>query len=85
MPFFVLMGLQVDVSTFIDIEVLLIGMILTVVAIIGKITASIGVTGGKDRLIVGIGLVPRGEVGLIFANIGKAIEVLNDNLFSVII
>jgi Kef-type K+ transport system membrane component KefB len=44
---------------------------LTVVAIAGKQACSLGVIGkGIDRLSVGIGMVPRGEVGLIFADVG---------------
>ena len=36
-------------------------------------------------MIVGFGMIPRGEVGLIFANVGKALGVVSDELFSVII
>lgn len=83
--FFVLMGLQVDVSVFTNMEVLVSGLALTIVAIIGKMAASLIVKEGNNKLIIGIGLVPRGEVGLIFASIGKSIGVLDDSLFSVII
>ena len=83
--FFVLMGLQVDVSVFTNMEVLVSGLALTIVAIIGKMAASLILKKGNNKLIVGIGLVPRGEVGLIFASIGKSIGVLDDSLFSVII
>jgi len=83
--FFVLMGLQVDVSVFANMEVLVSGLALTIVAIISKMAASLILKGGNNKLIVGIGLVPRGEVGLIFASIGKSIGVLDDSLFSIII
>jgi Kef-type K+ transport system membrane component KefB len=83
--FFVLMGFQVDVTTFLTSQVLLSGLILTMAAILGKLAASLWLGPGEDKFIVGFGLNPRGEVGLIFASIGKAIGVLDSNFFSAII
>lgn len=83
--FFVLMGFQVDIMAFGNGSVLLAGLLLTVVAIIGKLAAGVFLSKDYDKILVGIGLVPRGEVGLIFASIGKAIGVLNDELFAVVI
>lgn len=83
--FFVLMGFQVDITAFAELSVLYAGLLLTVVAIAGKLLAGIFLNKKYDRLLVGIGLVPRGEVGLIFASIGKAVGVLNDELFAVVI
>ena len=83
--FFVLMGFQVDATTFFDPSVLLTGLVLTLVAVLGKLAASLWLGPGDDKLIVGLGLNPRGEVGLIFASIGKAIGVLDSNLFSTVI
>lgn len=82
--FFVIIGFQVDVSTFVDPEVLIMGLVLSVVAIIGKLGSSIFLK-NQDKMIVGVGLVPRGEVGLIFASIGSALGVLDAQMFSVII
>jgi Kef-type K+ transport system membrane component KefB len=83
--FFVLMGLQVDVTTFLTPQVLITGFVLTLAAILGKLAASLWLGPGEDKFIVGFGLNPRGEVGLIFASIGKAIGVLDSNWFSAII
>lgn len=58
---------------------------LIVVAIIGKLVAGLGAGQGAKRLAVGFGMLPRGEVGLIFASIGKALGVLSDALFSAIV
>ena len=64
---------------------------LTIAAIIGKQACSPGVLGNDvDRLTVGIGIIPRGEVGLIFANIGltPAIggqRIIDDATFSAIV
>jgi Kef-type K+ transport system membrane component KefB len=75
--FFVMMGFQVDLRSFLDPSVLLLAAGITVAAVIGKQVCSLGVVGrGIDRLSVGIGMVPRGEVGLIFAAIGQ--ELVSD-------
>jgi Kef-type K+ transport system membrane component KefB len=57
---------------------------LTAVAVAGKLVS--GLAAGKvDRWLVGWGMVPRGEVGLIFAFVGKELGVLNDQFFAVIV
>ena len=83
--FFVLIGLQVDVATLVNVNVLLTGLVLTAVAVAGKLAASLGVRGKADRLIVGIGMLPRVEVALIVASMGKSLGVLDDALYSVMI
>ncbi|MCT4623125.1 MAG: cation:proton antiporter [Schleiferiaceae bacterium] len=83
--FFVLMGFQVDITTFAEWHVLSVGLGLTVVAAAGKILAGVFVKKGYNKLVIGIGLLPRGEVGLIFASIGKGLGVLDADLFSMII
>lgn len=89
--FFVEMGIQVDISTFGNTEVLLLAGALTFAAIIGKQVCSLGVVEqGRNKLAVGLGMIPRGEVGLIFANIGKTLEsdghpVIDDGTYSAIV
>lgn len=74
--FFVLMGLRTDLRSFAEPGVLVLALALTGVAILGKQACALGVwSKGVDRLSVGIGMVPRGEVGLIFANIGAALTI----------
>ena len=73
--FFVVMGMRVDLSTFARTEVLGLAALLTVAAIVGKQLCSFGAGKNVDRLSVGIGMVPRGEVGLIFANIGLGLSL----------
>ncbi len=74
--FFVVMGMRTDLRSFAQPGVLGLAGALTVVAIVGKQACSLGVIGKSvDRLTVGIGMVPRGEVGLIFANIGLALSI----------
>jgi Kef-type K+ transport system membrane component KefB len=74
--FFVEMGMAVDLRTFADTDVLLFALVLTAAAIVGKQAAALGVVGkGLNRLAVGLGMIPRGEVGLIFAAIGARMMV----------
>ncbi len=73
--FFVLMGLRTDLAVFGDGGVLVLAVALTAVAILGKIAAGLGVRGSLDRLSIGLGMIPRGEVGLIFANIGLGLTL----------
>ena len=83
--FFVLMGLQVKLDTFASWESVLLALALIVVAAAGKIAAGLGVLGGLKRLAVGIGMMPRGEVGLVFAAIGKSLGVIDSVMFSAVV
>ena len=83
--FFVLMGIQVKLETFLQPEVMLLAGGLLVAAIIGKVIAGFGAFGGSNRWAIGVGMMPRGEVGLIFAAIGKSLGVLDDALFSAVV
>jgi Kef-type K+ transport system membrane component KefB len=74
--FFVLMGMRTDLRSIVEPGILGLAAALTVAAIIGKQACSLGVLDkGVDRVTVGIGMIPRGEVGLIFANIGLALSI----------
>lgn len=83
--FFVLMGLQVKLETFLQQDVMLLAAGLLVAAIVGKVLSGFGAFGVKNRMAIGIGMMPRGEVGLIFAAIGKSLGVLDDALFSAVV
>ena len=83
--FFVLIGLQVKLESFLSTEVWLFASGLTVAAIIGKLVCGIVAGRGLNRLAIGIGMMPRGEVGLIFASIGKGLGVIDSQLFSAIV
>lgn len=76
--FFVLMGLKVDLRAFARLDILGFAAALTAVAIIGKQVCSLAVIErGASRLAVGLGMIPRGEVGLIFAGIGATLMLPN--------
>jgi Kef-type K+ transport system membrane component KefB len=74
--FFMVMGLRTDLRAFAQPGVLGLAFALTVAAILGKQVCGLAVIErGVDRLSVGIGMIPRGEVGLIFANLGLSLKV----------
>jgi Kef-type K+ transport system membrane component KefB len=84
--FFVMMGIQVRLETFANLPVLGIAATLTAAAVLGKQICGLGVLErGLDRLTIGVGMIPRGEVGLIFANIGKKMQIVDDAVFSAIV
>jgi Kef-type K+ transport system membrane component KefB len=83
--FFVLMGIQVKMETFFDCQVLIMAGGLLVAAIVGKLACGLGVRQKANRMAIGLGMMPRGEVGLIFAAIGKSLGVINDALFSAVV
>jgi Kef-type K+ transport system membrane component KefB len=79
--FFVLMGMRVDLSTFMRPEILGLAAVLTLAAVIGKQACALGALGSRlDWLSIGIGMVPRGEVGLIFASIGLTLVVHGERI-----
>jgi len=74
--FFVLTGFHVKLAAFLDPRVALLALVLTVAAWIGKQACSLGVLErGANRLAIGLGMVPRGEVGLIFASVGATLTI----------
>jgi Kef-type K+ transport system membrane component KefB len=56
-----------------------------VVAILGKVASGFAAGRGLKRLAIGIGMMPRGEVGLIFAGIGRGLGVVSDSIFASIV
>jgi len=82
--FFVMTGMAVKLDVLFDLRVLGTALVITVIAFAGKIVAG-SVAGKVNKWVVGWGMVPRGEVGLIFAAIGKELGVVNDQVFSIIV
>lgn len=82
--FFVLTGMSVSLEALFDLPVLLTALGISVVAIIGKVAAGLA-AGGANKWVVGWGMVPRGEVGLIFATIGRQVGVLAERDFAIIV
>jgi len=89
--FFIRMGAEVNLSSLAKPSSLLLALFLTFAAVLGKQVCGLGVLQKKvDRLTVGLGMIPRGEVGLIFAAIGSklhinGVPVIGPDLFAAIV
>ncbi len=86
--FFVATGMQVDVRSLVDPKVLGPGLVLVALAFIGKVVgcslASVGL-GWKRSLAVGVGMVPRGEVGLIVAAAGLTSGLVSQPVYAMVV
>ena len=86
--FFAFIGLQVELGEFADLDTLLLLAGVTVLAAATKYAGAwIGARslGPREAAFVGVGMVPRGEVGIIVAGIGRSAGVIDDQLFAVIV
>jgi Kef-type K+ transport system membrane component KefB len=84
--FFVQIGINTDLAVMGKGSVLGLAAVLSVIAFAGKLAAAWGATGTRaDKLLIGIGMVPRGEVGLIFASIGLSNGVLDKDLYGALV
>ncbi|MFW6079862.1 MAG: cation:proton antiporter, partial [Gemmatimonadota bacterium] len=81
--FFVVVGAAVDLGSFAESDILITGLLLIVVAMAGKLVAGyVPFWSRAKKSVIGVGLAPRGEVGLIFAQLGLATGALDVGLFS---
>jgi Kef-type K+ transport system membrane component KefB len=86
--FFVVVGAAVDLRALNPFRAetrlfLLIALVLTAVGVVGKVLAGYSVPRrGLRRSVIGVGMIPRGEVGLIFAQIGLSAKLLSSGLYS---
>jgi Kef-type K+ transport system membrane component KefB len=81
--FFVLMGMRVSLEGLPMGSVLTLAGVLALCAVLSKLACGLGVlTPGVSRLAVGIGMIPRGEVGLIFAGIGAGLTLGGEPMLS---
>ncbi len=86
--FFVITGTHVDWRLFLDGSLLGIALAVTGLAILGKLVgcgAGAWGMGARSVAIIGVGMAPRGEVGLIVANVGKSLGVISDAMFSIVV
>lgn len=85
--FFVIIGTKVDPDAFTDMEILALALAVTALAIAGKlIGGGLGARlPARSAAIVGVGMVPRGEVGLVAAGIGSGIGAISSDMFSVVV
>jgi Kef-type K+ transport system membrane component KefB/predicted amino acid-binding ACT domain protein len=80
--FFLNIGISTNIRAMADARVIGVALILSAVAIVSKIAAASGAIGSRgDKLTIGFGMLPRGEVGLIFASIGLSVGALSEELY----
>jgi Kef-type K+ transport system membrane component KefB len=88
--FFVVVGAAVDLRSINPFDpdarrFLWIGLALTAVGVVGKVAAGYVVWGkGLRRIVIGVGMIPRGEVGLIFAQIGLSTKLISGGMYSAV-
>jgi Kef-type K+ transport system membrane component KefB len=74
--FFVLVGFRTSLSALGHPALLAFAVALSIAAVVGKLSCAIGVLdGGVRKLTVAVGMIPRGEVALVFAALGSALRI----------
>lgn len=88
-PFFLVsMGMQLKLEVFRDWSVIALALLVTVIAVVTKLVAcGLGAWrfGWRRAGQVGMGMVPRGEVGIVVAQIGLGLAVINQSLYGVVL
>jgi len=86
--FFVITGAKIDLGVFTSAAALWMLLVVTVIAIVSKLAGGfLGALslGRRGAMIVGVGMVPRGEVGVVIASLGLAAGVFSNQTYAVIV
>jgi Kef-type K+ transport system membrane component KefB len=86
--FFAITGTRLDPTVFVEPRLLGLATVITLVAIAAKLVGGyLGAVGlaHSGRLAVGVGMVPRGEVGLVIASVGLGLGIISRELFGVVV
>jgi len=86
--FFVYIGSEVNIKVLASLDIFLYGALVSLLAFIGKYLSALGALGkGMNTSIIGIGMAPRGEVGLIFVAVAATTlsSVISEEIISIII
>lgn len=84
--FFAYTGLQIQIDSLLNPGLYVGAFVISIVAIATKMLAGVAAKGDRnEKLLVGASMVPRGEVGLIFAATGQGLGVISPEMFSTII
>jgi Kef-type K+ transport system membrane component KefB len=84
--FFVYTGMQINFASLLQPNLYVIALGVSFFAVLGSMLAGLAAKGSfKEKMLVGATVMPRGEVGLIFAATGKSLGILSDQMFSVIV
>jgi Kef-type K+ transport system membrane component KefB len=84
--FFLQIGIDARIEQFVHPDVLALAGLLLAAAVVGKLVSPIGALGAPgDKVLIGLGMLPRGEVGLIFATLGLESGVLGQDLYAALL
>lgn len=83
--FFLSMGIQIRLSSLTKPGLMALIASLTAVGVVGKMAAGWGAPPSMSRAAIGVGMIPRGEVGLIFASFGLTSGILSPDLYSALL
>ncbi len=86
--FFAMVGVRLELGALLDPRVILAGTVVTVIAILGKVLGGfLGALtqGARAATVVGVGMAPRGEVGLIVAALGLAAGAVNEEEYAIVL
>lgn len=84
--FFLQIGIDVDISQFAHPGVLRLAAVLFVAAVVGKLCSPLAAVGSAaDKPLIGFGMLPRGEVGLIFAGLGLREGILGQDVYAALL
>ncbi|MEW6207671.1 MAG: cation:proton antiporter [Acidobacteriota bacterium] len=88
-PFFLVnIGLQLKLSIFLSSQIVILSLVVTLLAVLTKLAgcAIPVLKAGRRRAIqVGVGMVPRGEVGIVVAQLGLAMHAVGDSVYAVVL
>ncbi len=89
LPFFLInIGMQLKLDAFLNRGTIILALLVTLLAVLSKlIGCGLGVLsmGKRKAMQVGMGMVPRGEVGVVVAQIGLGLGVISDGVFGVVL
>ena len=86
--FFFVMGSHINLAVMASGEIIWLALVITVLAVVGKLVGcGIGALslGRSGALIVGVGMVPRGEVGIIVAMLGLRLQTIPETMYALVI
>lgn len=83
--FFIYTGMQVNLAPLFNIPVLLSALAISAIAFFAKFISGFAAGKKNHRAIIGIGMVPRGEVGVVFASIGAGLNIITPEAFVILI
>lgn len=83
--FFVTIGMAVDVTLLLNLKTIGIALVILAVAVVARMSAALAAGKGVDRVLIGVALIPSGEVGLVYAALGRELGVVSNEVFAIII